>query len=95
MLEIKTILTKANDPEAFDREVNSLLAKGWVLVKRDVLPETPSWHRSLYAELEKEELPEAEQAKRRSCYTCKWSYKISISEPCRNCIDGDRWEPKP
>lgn len=64
MLQIKTIVQKASEPEDFDREVNAALAEGWGLVRRDVLPETLNGHRCFYAELERdfeeaEEEPEA------------------------------------
>ena len=100
MKQIKTIVHGVDDAEKFDKAVNAVIAEGWELTRRDVL--RPNAHPSgvtsvtiLYAELEREIIHEGEQAKRPSCYTCKWSYKTSNSEPCRNCNTGDRWEPKP
>ncbi len=102
MKQIKTIMRNASAPEEFDAEVNKAIAEGWTLVKRDVLlpyeGPTRIFHRMLYAELEREtvEVKQAEQTTGRpSCWTCKWDYKKSNSEPCRNCNGGDRWEPKP
>lgn len=55
-MKIKTILRNTDNVELFDAEVNDLLAEGWRLVKREVLPgmnyNADNWaRRALYAEL--------------------------------------------
>lgn len=55
-MKIKTIIRNTDNVEKFDAEVNDLLAEGWRLVKREVLPgmnyNADNWaRRALYAEL--------------------------------------------
>lgn len=65
-MKIKTILRNTDNVEQFDAEVNNLLAEGWRLVKREVLPgmnyNADNWaRRALYAELVKiDPVPEAQ-----------------------------------
>lgn len=61
MLEIKTIMYKADNHESFDEEVNKALTEGWELVRRDVFPShCTNTNTFLYAELEREVEPEEE-----------------------------------
>lgn len=55
-MKIKTIVTNMDNVEQFDAQVNELLAEGWHLTKREVLPgmnyNANNWaRRALYAEL--------------------------------------------
>lgn len=55
-MKIKTIVTNTDNVETFDAQVNELLAEGWILGKREVLPgmnyNANNWaRRALYAEL--------------------------------------------
>jgi hypothetical protein len=55
-MKIKTIVTNTDNVEQFDTQVNNLLAEGWHLTKREVLPgmnyNANNWaRRALYAEL--------------------------------------------
>jgi hypothetical protein len=95
MKQIKTIKNRLDNTKMFDEEVNAAIAEGWELTRRDVIrpnahPGGETSYTMLYAELEKEIITETE---RRSCYHCKWKFKTCNSEPCRNCKNGDRWEP--
>ena len=59
MMQIKTIRKRLDSAEYFDKEVNSALRDGWVLVKRKVLMpkaqnEASTTNIMLYAELKKE-----------------------------------------
>lgn len=54
MLEIKTIWSELAYSNQFDTKVNSALAEGWELVRRDVLPRQVEHSDTLlYAELER------------------------------------------
>lgn len=51
-MKIKTIRTRLDNAETFDTEVNTALAEGWRLGRRDVLNSgTPDKHTMLIAEL--------------------------------------------
>ena len=97
MLQIKTIVTRINNAEDFDAEVNAAIAEGWHLTKREALQplSQPSnsdhvVYTALYAELVKDEITEDE----RGCPNCKHSGTHPSQEPCRNCTeDADKWEP--
>lgn len=93
MKKIKTIMVNADHPGEFDDRVNAALRDGWKLVRRDVLHphDGPHWvfHRMFYAELERETVPPEVL---RDCQTCKWVNRDSHSEPCRNCLEGEKWE---
>lgn len=54
MLEIKTILQQLRNYGDFDKVVNTALAEGWELVRRDVITQSSdSYEPMLYAELER------------------------------------------
>lgn len=94
MLQIKTIKDRLDNAEDFDKEVNTALAEGWTLTKREVLPPADLGdrfiHTMLYAELEREEITEAE----RCCENCRYCDCDATLEPCSNCSDNaDKWEP--
>lgn len=67
-MKIKTLITNTDNVEWFDNKVNGLLAEGWHLVKREVLPgmnyNADNWaRRALYAELvlpDPDPVPEAQ-----------------------------------
>lgn len=99
MKQIKTIMKRDSTLEfrnEFDREVNEALADGWTLTKREVLKPyeggTITWHRMLYAELEREIITEDE----RDCSNCKYRDVAEYDLPCIECDpDGtgvDKWE---
>ena len=95
MKQIKTIKNRLDNAEAFDAAVNTALAEGWQLKKREVI--NPMAQGSghfvyimLYAELEREDITEAE----RCCENCAHSYKRVDEKPCRDCSENaDKWEP--
>jgi hypothetical protein len=94
MLQIKTIKYQLNAAETFDEKVNAALAEGWTLTKREVLPPADLGDRvafrMLYAELEREEITEAE----RCCENCAHYDNGAHQEPCLSCSeDADKWEP--
>lgn len=52
--EIKTIKDSIDYERSFDERVNKAIAKGWTLVKREVIAaQTPNTKTALYAELER------------------------------------------
>lgn len=54
MIEIKTILQQLRNYGDFDKVVNTALAEGWELVRRDVITQSSdSYEPMLYAELER------------------------------------------
>lgn len=77
------------DPEDFDTEVNTALADGWELIKRETIligKERAILH---VAELEKE-TPEEIQ----TCETCRFRRNLPHQAPCDVCnADADKWEP--
>ena len=90
MKQIKTI--EKVEAAEFDKAVNAALAEGWELVRRQVLEpyngHTCEWYRTYYAEMEKNEITEAE----RCCDNCKHCDKSSYVEPCNTCEDASNWE---
>lgn len=94
MLQIKTIHDQLLNAYTFDQEVNTAIAEGWTLTKREVLlpnarPVDVDGCVVLYAELEKEVITEAE----RCCENCRYCDCDSRLEPCINCNDNaDKWE---
>jgi hypothetical protein len=97
MKQIKTIMATIEGPEAikdFDNKVNELLAEGWTLVKRELLPAVDFGcayqPHTLYAEMEEETITDAE----RCCENCKHFDLPPDAEPCTKCDDNaSRWEP--
>lgn len=98
MKQIKTISHRLDNAALFDEAVNNALTEGWQLMKREVI-NPMSQHEKLmayitiYAELEREIITEAEQC----CDNCKHFDKEPHREPCCDCEDGVRapskWEP--
>lgn len=91
MKQIKTININAEKgTEVFDERVNTAIADGWTLTKRDVLPPcncgSTYFNRMLYAELEKEIIPEDE----RSCSNCLYHDIPGTAEPCVACNPGTK-----
>jgi hypothetical protein len=90
MKQIKTIMAELNDTEEFDRDVNTALAKGWTLVKRDVLPPYESESilnpSMLYAELELVA----------SCSNCEnFDKENGPSDDCDDCnLALNKWRPR-
>lgn len=86
MLQIKTVHKRIDESKQFDDEINSALAEGWVLTKREFV----AGYCVLYAELEREEITEAE----RCCENCAHYDTVSHNPPCCDCSeDADKWEP--
>lgn len=98
MKQIKTITKQLDGSVQFDAEVNAALAEGWTLVKREVLQayegRTRVFYRMLYAELERE-IVEKEGPVEFICETCAHFDELSHRPPCCECMDEDKWEPKP
>lgn len=94
MKQIKTIKNRLDNADNFDAEVNAALADGWQLTKREVLMPTSQdrvhyTYIMLYAELERDEITEAE----RCCENCAHFNKHSDEEPCLHCSDqANKWE---
>lgn len=94
MKQIKTIKNRLDNEKQFDAEVNAALADGWQLTKREVLMPTSQdrvhyTYIMLYAELEREEITEAE----RCCDNCAHWNKAPDQPPCSECSDqADKWE---
>jgi hypothetical protein len=95
MKQIKTIKNRLDNAASFDKEVNAALAEGWQLTKREVLQpkaqsESLQAYTMLYAELEREEITEAE----RCCENCAHYDTVSHNPPCCDCSeDANKWEP--
>lgn len=94
MKQIKTIIKSSATPELFDEEVNAALAEGWTLTKREVLGHFEvsgvPYGRTLYAELEREVVTEAE----RCCENCAHFGISAAAEPCASCSEEcDKWKP--
>lgn len=97
MKQIKTIMVTLEGPKDikdFDNKANELLAEGWTLIKRELVPAVDLGSayqpHSLYAELEKEIITDAE----RCCENCKHGDLSADAEPCINCNDNaNLWEP--
>jgi len=93
MKQIKTIYysTERNETK-FDEAVNEALADGWSLIKRDVIQAVNCgnvyYHRSFYAELEKD------VTVKKSCSNCKYHALSSQQNPCRDCLLESNWEPQ-
>lgn len=86
MKQIKTIHHRIDESIKFDEEINAAIAEGWQLTKREFVPS----YCMIYAELEKEEIPESE----RSCENCAHYGKELTEKPCCQCSEGaDKWEP--
>lgn len=89
MKEIKTIIMTASNPEAFDKTVNDMIADGWELKYREVIPAgQPSAEHgpALYAEMERER-------PRKSCQTCKHNDSEGMTSLCNDCDSSyDKWE---
>lgn len=86
MLQIKTIYEQS--APKFDEGVNTALADGWHLTRRDMDD------RGFYAELEKVVITEKE----RTCDNCKYGDQPGYMEPCTECEDVPNeyptgWEP--
>lgn len=67
MKQIKTICTRMNNADEFDRKVNTAIKDGWTLIKRETILPLSQPHDSetfihimLYAELEKDTTEESE-----------------------------------
>lgn len=94
MKQIKTVTVRIDAAEQFDKFVNEALAEGWTLIKREVLPPFDGMHqfvyRTLYAELEKDTITEAE----RCCANCEHSERAGHEIPCRDCEDASEWVPQ-
>lgn len=85
MKQIKTVIS--HKAAEFDKQVNSALLEGWVLLKRRLVCGPDSGY--YYAELEKEIITETE----RNCDNCKHADKDMHEEPCKYCNDDiDKWE---
>lgn len=92
MKQIKTIFTRIDKNEEFDKLVNAALHGGWKLVKRDVIiPHVSDRYTLLYAELEKVTiLPEE-----RGCDNCRYKDRDGDQTPCFNCDSVSHWkEPR-
>ena len=94
MLQIKTIRNRLDNAKSFDKEVNTALAIGWTLTRREVLQpmaqsENTTTHIMLYAELERVIITEDE----RCCDNCKYGLQDG-GEPCDSCDEEtwDKWE---
>jgi hypothetical protein len=86
MKQIKTIHHRIDEARTFDNEINTAITEGWQLTKREFVP----GYCMLYAEMEREEITEAE----RCCENCKYYEQQPESLPCRDCSeDCDKWEP--
>ena len=86
MKQIKTIHHRIDEARAFDTEINAAIVEGWQLTKREFVP----GYCMLYAEMEREEITEAE----RCCENCKHYEQSASTEPCRSCSENaDKWEP--
>ena len=85
MKQIRTIKTRIEAPEEFDKTVNDAISEGWELTKRYTIPSF------FIAELEGEIITEAE----RCCDNCRHRNKPGNEEPCDSC-DGNagNWEPQ-
>lgn len=82
MLQIKTICDK--DAKKYDEEVNAALREGWYMARRGMSPD------GFFAELEREEITEAEQC----CENCKHYAVAEYTQPCCDCSEeADKWEP--
>lgn len=98
MKQIKTIRTRFDRSEEFDKEVNAALENGWHLLHREVLPayETKNNEasRTLYAELERNDYVPL----RASCDTCAHSVDGAPSDSlhaiCRHCKGCEHWTPQ-
>lgn len=93
MKQIKTIKNRLDNSENFDKEVNKALQEGWELTRREVLQpkaqsEATRAFTMLYAELEKNDITEAE----RCCDNCKHCDKPAMAAPCYDCEDASHWE---
>lgn len=88
MPEIKTIFTKIDDCEKFDKRVNEALAEGWELVRRDVLvPHVSDRFTLLYAELERVMETEGEDEEPEDDGTAEWVVTRDPAHPyrCNKC----------
>ena len=85
MKQIRTIKTRIEAPEEFDKTVNEAIAEGWELTKRYTIPSF------FIAEMEGEVITDAE----RCCENCRYFNTHSNQEPCVSC-DGNasKWEPR-
>lgn len=104
MKQIKTIYKElnprfSNGPQIqeFDDELNNALKEGWKLIRREVLPPHTGMdhdiHRTLYAELVREEPEEVQGDDPHRCFNCK--YGDTVGGPCNDCdMNFDKWEPK-
>lgn len=87
MKQIKTILEGTIGE--FDEAVNSAIAEGWQLTKRDLRLVESKDQGLLYAELEREIITDAE----RCCENCKHYHLEPEQEPCFNCSEtASNWE---
>lgn len=85
MKQIRTIKTRIEAPEEFDKAVNDAIVEGWELTKRYTIPSF------FIAELEGEIITEAE----RCCVNCQHRGKHGSVEPCNSCDDNaSNWEPQ-
>lgn len=88
MTEIKTIFTKIDSCEVFDKRVNEALAEGWELVRRDVLvPHVSDRFTLLYAELERVIETEEEDEEPEDNGTAEWVVSRDPAHPyrCNKC----------
>lgn len=92
MKQIKTIKSRIDYAEDFDRHVNDAIAEGWELKRREFIPSyTSNSYTILYAELERGIITEAE----RCCENCAHYITPSHNPPCCDCSeDCDKWEAK-
>lgn len=94
-MKIKTVLANTDDPERFDNRVNGLLAKGWHLVKLEVLPGMSyganNWaRRALYAELVLPEPdPVPEDQPQNPIDSLKALQNFCFHNSCEDCLLAD------
>lgn len=88
MLEIKTILQQLRNYGDFDKVVNTALAEGWELVRRDVITQSSdSYEPMLYAELERVIETEEGDEEPEDDDTAEWVVSRDPAHPyrCNKC----------
>lgn len=88
MVEIKTILQQLGNYGDFDKVVNTALAEGWKLVRRDVITQSSdSYEPMLYAELERVIETEEEDEEPEDDGTAEWVVSRDPAHPyrCNKC----------
>lgn len=94
-MKIKTLIANTDHAEQFDNQVNELLAEGWHLAKREVLPgmnyNATNWaRRALYAELvQLDPEPAPENQPLNPIDSLKALRKFCVDSSCDGCLlDG-------